>query len=334
MNENRLITYLVHKGLIKANGVRVTPLIGGVSSQILLIEDGERRLVLKRALEKLNVKEDWFADVKRNVIEQQYLIYVAGFMPEAVPAILYSDKTHNFFCMEMLEDGLQNWKTLLLNKQFNLVYAEKAGKVLARIHLKSTSDSKLGEEFDTLDNFSELRIAPYLLATAEKNELLASFFKAEAKRLAETKFCLVHGDYSPKNIMVNEERLVILDCEVAWYGDPVFDIAFLLNHFVLKALYLKECASILMQMAELVWESYITVINKKVDCRFENRVIHLLPMLMLARIDGKSPVEYLNIEDQNVVKEFVNNELPNSSKIFKKFKENWLQTVNKIPDEN
>jgi len=334
MNENRLITYLVHKGLIKAHGVQITSLTGGVSCQILLIDDGEHRLVLKRALEKLNVKEDWFADVKRNVIEQKYLIYVAGFMPEAVPAILYSDETHNFFCMEMLENGLQNWKTLLLNKQFNLAYAEKAGKVLAEIHLKSINNSKLGEEFDTLDSFSELRIEPYLLATAEKNELLASFFIAEAKRLSETKFCLVHGDYSPKNILVNEERLVILDCEVAWYGDPVFDIAFLLNHFVLKALYLKEGASKLMQMAELVWESYITIINKKVDSRFENRVIHLLPMLMLARVDGKSPVEYLSTENQNVVREFVIKELPNSSKTFKEFKENWLQTVNKITDEN
>ncbi len=334
MNESELIAYLVHKGLIKADGIQVTPLTGGVSSQILLIDDGEHRLVLKRALEKLNVKEDWFADVKRNVIEQQYLIYVAGFMPEAVPAILYSDETHNFFCMEMLENGLQNWKTLLLNKQFNLAYAGKAGKVLAEIHLKSINNSKLGEEFDTLDNFSELRIEPYLLATAEKNELLAFFFKAEAKRLAETKFCLVHGDFSPKNILVNEERLVILDCEVAWYGDPVFDITFLLNHFVLKALYLKEDAGKLMQMAELVWESYITVINNEVDSRFENRVIHLLPMLMLARVDGKSPVEYLSTENQNVVRGFVNNELPNSSKIFKDFKENWLQTVNKITDED
>lgn len=327
MDKTQLLAYLVQKNLVKENDLQVTALTGGVSCEILLIDDGENRFVLKRALKKLKVKEDWFADVKRNVIEQHYLKYVATFKPESVPAILYSDDIHNFFCMEMLENGLQNWKTLLLDRQFNLDYAEKAGTLLAEIHLKSINNAKLAEEFNTLDNFTELRIAPYLLATAKKNEVLAPYFKAEAKRLSETKFCLVHGDYSPKNILVSKERLVILDCEVAWYGDPVFDITFLLNHFILKALHLKEDANKLMEMAEVIWESYFSIIKNKVDGAFENRVMHLLPMLMLARVDGKSPVEYLSTKNQNIVKAFVNNELPNSSKLFKAFKENWLQTI-------
>lgn len=327
MDRKDLLAYLVQKKLVNTSEFQVTTLTGGVSCEILLIDDGENRFVLKRALKKLKVKEDWFADVKRNVIEQHYLKYVATFKPESVPAILYSDEVNSFFCMEMLENGLENWKTLLLDRQFNLDYAKKAGTLLAEIHSKSINDVKLAEDFDTLDNFSELRIAPYLLATAKKNEVLAPYFEAEAKRLAETKFCLVHGDYSPKNILVSHERLVILDCEVAWYGDPVFDIAFLLNHFILKALHLKEDASKLMEMADVVWDSYFSILKNKVDDAFENRVIHLLPMLMLARVDGKSPVEYLSSENQKIVKAFVNNELPNSSKLFKSFKENWLQTI-------
>tara|TARA_R110001583_G_scaffold21479_4_gene81647 strand:- start:2963 stop:3955 length:993 start_codon:yes stop_codon:yes gene_type:complete len=328
MKDNELIDYLVQKKLINSNKVTITPLTGGISCQILLIDDGEHRLVLKKALKKLKVKEDWFADVKRNVVEQKYLKYVGGFLPNAVPKILYSDATHNFFCMEMLENGLENWKELLLKGQFDLSCAKKAGKILAEVHAKSINNSELANDFDTLDSFTELRIAPYLLRTADKNEAIASYFKAEAKRLSETKFCLVHGDFSPKNILVSDNRLVVLDCEVAWYGDPTFDIAFFLNHFMLKALHLKNDAKKVLQMASVIWNHYFEKMKPVVATDFEKNVVHLLPMLMLARVDGKSPVEYLSDKNKIIVKDFVCNELQNSSLSFEKIKINWLKTIN------
>ena len=291
MEQSELIAYLVQKKIINSVDAKVTPLTGGVSCQILLIDDGEHRLVLKQALEKLKVKEDWFADVKRNVIEQQYLKYVGSFMPNAVPKILYSDTEQNFFCMEMLENGFENWKSLLLDKKLNLAYAKQAGQILAEIHLKSINNPTLAAQFDTLESFTELRIAPYLLTTAAKNKNLESYFLAEAKRLSETKCCLIHGDFSPKNILVNDDRMVILDCEVAWYGDPVFDIAFLLNHFMLKALHLKSSAEGFLEMATTIWITYFSIMGAVIDSEFEERLVHLLPMLMLARVDGKSPVE-------------------------------------------
>lgn len=329
MEEKELIDYLVDKNVLSSSSVSITPLTGGVSCQILLIEDSKKRLVLKRALKKLKVKEDWFADVKRNIVEQKYLKYVNTFLPKAVPKLLYCNEEHSFFCMEMLENGLQNWKELLLKKQFNQVFAKSAGEILAEIHSKSFGDKELLKDFDTLDNFHELRIAPYLLTTATKNKLIAPYFEAEAERLAKVKQCLVHGDFSPKNILVSEERLVILDCEVAWYGDPVFDIAFLLNHFVLKALHLFQYSEKIMESASATWNSYYSKMKEIVSNDFEENVIHLLSMLMLARVDGKSPVEYLNNNEQNLTRDFVYTELPNSSKNFEAFKKNWLNTINK-----
>jgi enolase len=328
MKDNELINYLVEKKLLNSNKVSVTPLTGGVSCQILLIDDGENRLVLKRALEKLKVKEDWFADVKRNVVEQQYLKYVAGFLPSSVPEILYSDSEQNFFCMEMLEDGLVNWKEELLSAKIENSYCVKAGGILAEIHLKSLNDDTLAKEFDTLDNFTELRIAPYLIATAVKNKSIAHYFEAEATRISKVKQCLVHGDYSPKNILVDSKRLVVLDCEVAWYGDPAFDIAFLLNHFLLKALFLKNSSNEFLDSASLIWKSYFDKTKDHLGLDFEERVMHLLPMLMLARVDGKSPVEYLNEKQKKTVRDFVYNELPNKRKNFETLKTNWLNTIN------
>ncbi len=321
----KLIAYLVEQGVLKTTNVDIVPLSGGVSCEILLIDDGEKRFVLKRALEKLKVEDDWFADVKRNEIEQRYLKYVATFLFDSVPAIIYSDSKHHFFCMEMLENGLENWKEQLLNKNYNAAYAKKAGELLGAIHFKSAEDREVAKDFDTLGNFHELRIEPYLLKTGEKHPELAVYFQKEALRLSEKKTCLVHGDFSPKNILVSPNRLVVLDCEVAWYGDPIFDIAFLLNHVILKSLYLSEDIETLIQLANEAWIGYKKEAKTLINKHSETQLVHLLLMLMLARVDGKSPVEYLNSSQKKIVTDFVYQELPLGSNNFEQFKNKWLK---------
>jgi 5-methylthioribose kinase len=325
MKDKELIKYLVKKGLLDNVSATITPLTGGVSCQILLIDDGKKRFVLKRALEKLNVKDDWFADIKRNIIEQDYLKYVGEILSHAVPKILYADEEHCFFCMEMLENGLENWKTQLLSHQLEPNYGIQAGKILGTIHSKSANNKELAKKFDTLDNFQELRIEPYLLKTGERNPDILQYFIAEANRLAAQKQCLVHGDYSPKNILVSPDRLVVLDCEVAWYGDPLFDVAFLLNHFMLKGLAAPEYSERFMQLAKEALAAYKSKAGKLVTKVFDERLTHLLLMLMLARVDGKSPVEYLNNEQQEVVRGFVYENLPHTHKSFEELTNKWLK---------
>lgn len=326
MDQKELTGYLVKKGLLKSSGVKVRPLSGGISSELLVMDDGVNRFVLKRALPKLKVKADWFADVKRNQVEQSYLKYVSGFLPDVVPAILYSDDKHHFFCMEMLENGLTNWKDQLLKGQIHSIYAEAAGKNLGVIHTKSAGDKAVENQFDTLANFQELRIEPYLIHTGEQHPDLAMYFNQEAKRLASVKQCLVHGDFSPKNILVSPERFVILDCEVAWYGDPVFDVAFLLNHFMLKALYLPQKADDFIKLSSAAFEAYKIHAKNLVDAAFEPRLVKLLLLFMLARVDGKSPVEYLNAAQQQKVRDFVYQELPDSGSC-EGFTGKWLENI-------
>ncbi|WP_282134994.1 phosphopyruvate hydratase [Seonamhaeicola maritimus] len=327
MSVEQLIAHLVKKGMLVSTEASITPLTGGVSCEILLIDDGENRYVLKRALEKLKVKDDWFADIKRNTTEQKFLSYVGGFLPESVPQILYADEEHHFFCMEMLENGLENWKTLLLNKQFNKVSAQKAGALLGCIHSRSAGDSKAEKVFDTLESFKQLRIEPYLLKTGERHPELQHYYNKEASRLASKKECLVHGDFSPKNILVNSDRLVILDCEVAWYGDPIFDLAFFLNHFALKALLHNEEAETVLDLFLEVWDAYKKKASLLIDSEFEQRLTHLLTMLMLARVDGKSPVEYLNNKQQQIIRTFAYQEIPTGSKSLEEFKTKWLNKI-------
>ncbi|WP_242202003.1 phosphotransferase family protein [Aestuariivivens insulae] len=327
MKHNQLINYLVKKELIHSTSVKVSSLSGGISSELLLIDDGSNKFVVKRALPKLKVKDDWFADVKRNQIELRYLKYVAKILPEAVPQVFFSDDQHHFFCMEMLEGGLSNWKHLLLKGKINKSFGQMAGKIMATIHNYSAADIEAKKTFDTLQNFKELRIEPYLLYTAEAHPKLESYFHAEAKRLASVQKCLVHGDFSPKNILVSKDRFVLLDCEVAWYGDPIFDLAFLLNHFILKAVHIPDKAAQLIALAQETYATYSELSNHAREERFESQLIHLLLLLMLARVDGKSPLEYLQNDQQQIVRDFVYLELANGTTSFKDFIRTWKDMI-------
>lgn len=281
-------------------GARLTPLTGGVSCEIYLVEDGAERFVVKRALAKLKVKEDWFADVSRNRHEWEFIRYVARFRPNAVSSLRHCSATGNYFAMEYLGGDFQNWKQLLLKGEAE--YAGRAGTLLGEIHRHSAGDAEAKRLFDTTPNFFQLRIEPYLLATGARHPKLRPLFEAEAARLESTRECLVHGDFSPKNILVSPERMVLLDCEVAWYGDPAFDLAFMLNHFLLKALWHSPRDVGMRRMVDDFWSAYQSV---RTAPELAPRVGRLLLMLLLARVDGKSPAEYLDAARQEFVRRFV-----------------------------
>ena len=300
MTTEDLLPRLQAAGLIDGADIRVTPLTGGVSSDIVLVESGSRRLVVKAALEKLKVKDDWFVDVSRNRVEQSFFEYVAPIMPTAVPRIMGGGD--GWFAMEYLGDELQNWKSLLLAGNVDPETARLAGKVLGRMHAASWADPAARERFDTLPNFQALRIDPYLLTTAARVPEAAAALRAEAARLAETKLALVHGDYSPKNLLVGSGRLIVLDAECAWFGDPAFDAAFLLTHLHLKALLHPQA----IQLVPVFWSAYTSACGHDL----ERNTVRLLLCLLLARAHGKSPAEYLSAEQRDLVTRFVLSHLP------------------------
>ena len=281
-------------GVVRNPDAALTPLTDGVSSDIFRVDDGSDTFVVKRALAKLRVKDHWTADVSRNQYEQMYIEYVSRFLPQAVPSLRPGNKKRNYFSMEYLGPGFTSWKQLLLRGEAHLEHAIRAASVLGRIHMQSTVDVEIAKQFDTTANFMQLRIDPYLLTTGRRHPDLTTLFEEEAQRLVSVRECLVHGDFSPKNMMVSERRLVLLDCEVAWYGDPAFDLAFLLTHLFLKGLFHAPRQIGLCSLAKAFWQRYVEETGSVIDRQsLEPRVARLLLMLLLARIDGKSPVEYL-----------------------------------------
>ena len=300
---------LVQSGLLSGQGTKLTALTGGVSSDIYLIEESNQKVVVKQALDRLKVKDLWQVDVARNLAEQKFIRHVSGFLPQNMPRLLYCDEEQNYLVMEYLE-GYRDWKSYLLSGEANSELARTAGLIIGAIHRHTWGDQQLVDSFDNMDSFYALRIEPYLLTTASRHPELGACICAEAERLKQTRLCLIHGDYSPKNLMVNQRKMVVLDCEVACYGDPAFDLAFLFNHFLLKALFHSGNHKPFVGLVAHAWQSYRSCFNA-FDHTVEGRAGRLLLMLMLARMDGKSPVEYIVDETKKrAVRRFVYKLLP------------------------
>jgi hypothetical protein len=290
-----LAAFLVRQGLAgAASSLRGTPLAGGVSSDIWRIDVPGRSLCVKRALPKLRVGADWFAPVSRNRYEWEWLRLAAGIVPDAVPQPVAHDPELGLFAMEFLPPAeYPLWKRQLLDGHVDVDTAARVGVLLATLQNATAGRADVARAFDSTENFHALRLDPYLLATAARHPDLAATLHDLARRTAAGRIALVHGDVSPKNILVGPRGPVLLDAECAWYGDPAFDIAFCLNHLLLKALLLPQHAAALMQAFDTLAGRYFAAVRFEAPAALEARAAALLPALALARIDGKSPVEYL-----------------------------------------
>jgi tRNA A-37 threonylcarbamoyl transferase component Bud32 len=275
------------------------PLTGGVSSDIWLVPlHGHRAICVKRALPQLRVAATWHAPVERNRYEARWYQLVSAIQPGLAPRVLAHDETAGIFAMDYLpSENFVLWKSELMAGRVDPAPFPKIGMSIAAVHAATANRADIATEFESDENFEALRLAPYLRATAERHPDLADNLRALADRTALTKLALVHGDLSPKNILIGAGGApVLLDAECAWFGDPAFDPAFCLNHLFLKALHMPEHAQELLAGARSLWRSYEANIDWEPRANVATRTAALLPALMLARIDGKSPVEYISEE--------------------------------------
>ncbi|MDB6176358.1 aminoglycoside phosphotransferase family protein [Paracoccus sp. Z330] len=273
----------------------VRPLTGGVASDIAEVRVAELRLCAKFALPKLRVQAEWLAPVHRNRAEFEWLSYVHGIAPENAPKLYGRSEDMHGFAMEFLTgEDTYLWKDALLAERPERGEAAAVATLLGRIHNASAKPGFDTSAFQNHDDFRALRIEPYLLFTATRHPQLAEKLQGLADMLYSASIALIHGDVSPKNIMLRNGAPVILDAECATMGDPCFDVAFCLNHLMLKAVHLPQSAPDLIARLTEFRDSYLPFVDWENPDQFEARVAALLPALFLARVDGKSPVEYLD----------------------------------------
>ncbi len=273
-------------------------LAGGISNRTVLVErpTGES-WVLKQALEKLRVTVDWFSDperVHREALGLRWLRELAP--PGTITPLVFEDHEHHLLAMEAVPEPHENWKAMLLEGRVTGEHVEQFGRLLGEVHRKSHERrDELVPIFEDRSFFESLRLEPYYGYTATQMLAAADFLRALIDETLACRASLTHGDYSPKNVLVHEGRLVLLDHEVIHFGDPAFDLGFSLTHFLSKAHHLPDRRAAFAEAANRYWWTYLRTVGEAewVEGLEARAVRHTLGCL-LARVAGRSPLEYLD----------------------------------------
>jgi 5-methylthioribose kinase len=287
----------------------IRKLSGGVSNKtLLLIRSGGESWVIKQALSKLRVQSDWFSDPARIQVEANGLRYLPRVTPKgSIPSLLFEDTAENLLAMEAVLEPHQNWKQQLLGGEIEPQFFGQFAKLLGSIHRESFGlRQELEPVFANKQFFKTLRLEPYYQYSATIVKQAAPFLEELVAWTLSRADTLVHGDFSPKNVLVHKKKLILLDHEVLHFGDPAFDVGFSLTHFLSKALHLPQKREALIKAAQLYWRLYLEEVHEMpwVDHLDFRAAQHTLASL-LARVCGRSPLEYLDGEERLIQREIV-----------------------------
>jgi 5-methylthioribose kinase len=286
----------------KRIGAQETPVIrrlqGGVSNKtVLLLRPEGPAWVLKQALSKLRVKSDWFSDPSRIRIEADALRFLLDIVPAgAITPLVFEDAEQNILAMEAVPEPHENWKERLLSGQIELPLIQEFGRMLGLIHRRSYfKSSELRTKFADRTFFHTLRLEPYYEYSAAVMPAAKPFLCALVADTLSRQETFVHGDFSPKNVLIYQHRLVLLDHEVAHFGDPAFDIGFSLTHLLSKAHHLPNSRFVLVDSVLHYWETYSELVRDlDWSAGLERRATRHAAACLLARAVGRSPLEYLD----------------------------------------
>jgi aminoglycoside phosphotransferase (APT) family kinase protein len=305
MNDAQILEELRARGIARADETpKIELLLGGVSSHVYRVDLSSGQVCVKETLPRLSVKADWRAPVARVHNEAQWLRFANEIVPDCAPTVLAEDHERHLFVMNYFEPSTHHcWKDQLRDGEVDISFAAQVGALIARIHRASAGSQAVERDFDYGEFFMALRLEPYPLYTAKAHPDLAPRIEAIAAGIGRSRIALMHGDFSPKNILAGSNGPIILDAETACYGDPAFDLAFCLNHLLLKCVWrpahtAKYCASF-----RALRDAYLADVKWENPPALDMRAAAILSALLLARIDGKSPVEYLtSATDQEFVR--------------------------------
>jgi hypothetical protein len=190
------------------------------------------------------------------------------------------------------------WKNEMLSGVARTEIASACGTALAALHGRSWHDATIARQFDNRQFFEDLRLDPYYRQVARVRPELAPLVNQLIDTVWHERHCLVHGDFSPKNLLVHANSIVLIDFEVGHYGDPAFDVGFFLTHLVFKAFYHAPRHILFLDLIDAFWSSYAAAMMSFVSANeFESLVsrgIENFAGCTLARLVGKSKIDYLN----------------------------------------
>lgn len=296
LDETTVVPYAIAKGIVPDGPYVATFLSGGVSNAVFLIEGQQERVVVKQALSRLRVADEWLADPARAQAEAAAIGVLHDLSPDAVPELLDDDPEHNALTISAAPAHWQNWKEQLLDGVVDPGIANRLGRLLSLWH-GATDRAPLPKQLEGPSLFEQLRLSPYFGTAGARRPELRSALDELAVDIRSRRRCLVLGDFSPKNVLVGDGGLWVIDLEVAHRGDPAFDVAFLLSHLAAKALHLPDHVQEICAAADV----FITGYGDGPASGDQAHLSRVFAGLLLARVFGSSPLEYLLPAEREVL---------------------------------
>jgi aminoglycoside phosphotransferase (APT) family kinase protein len=296
------VDYLRDRGWVGPGPVAVEPMDGGVSNAVLRVRTPEGLFVLKQSRPQLRTRDAWFSDLDRVYREQEVMQALGPRLPPGVvPEVLFADRPNFVFAMSHAPAGAVVWKAELLAGRVDMQRGEQAGRVLGRMHEATARDRFLVEPFAARNVFVQLRVDPYYRRIQERHSDLAGLVAPLVEDLLMRQDALCHGDYSPKNMLMHEAGFMLVDYETAHWGDPTMDLGFFLSHLVLKGVKRAHDRARHFELTRAFWRAYRAEATFAPAEDLERRGIGHCAVCLLARVDGTSPVDYLDEEDKREV---------------------------------
>ncbi len=281
--------------------MRFSELGGGISNKVVLAEGLEFRAVLKQSLGQLRTEVGWHSDLERIFRESAAMRWIAEQTASGhirgghIPRVLFEDRPTFTIAMEAAGPGAEMWKTQLFRGKHDREAARMAGVTLGAIVSASWHNAEAERLFGDRTVFDQLRTDPYYRFTATARPDASGYIDQLILRSAARSVSLVHGDWSPKNLLFDGNDLWVIDWEAIHFGDPSFDVGFLLNHLLLKGIAMPRHRKTLADLAQEFIEGFAGQLPADGRWIVPAGLNHL-PALLLARVDGKSPAEYLDAE--------------------------------------
>ncbi len=309
-----VVDYLRSTGRLEPGTTAEARLLAwGVSNVVLRIHiSAGEDVVIKQSRKRLRTEVPWFSRLDRIWREMDVMQTLSTLLPEGmVPRVLFDDRDNYLFAMQAVDADHTVWKAELLTGKVEPSIAATMGDSLAAIHAGTAGDADLQERWGDRDFFTQLRVDPFYRRVAGVHADLRPVLEELIDEMFQTAICVVHADFSPKNILVTKQGVSLVDYETAHYGDPAFDLGFFLSHLLLKTvLHAARCSEFL-DLARIFWRRYIaglgdlTHTGPFAERTLERRTIRHLAGCMLSRIDGTSPIDYLpRPESQDLVRTF------------------------------
>lgn len=330
----KLRDYLLAQGYLESDEPAViTQLGGGVSNDVFKVESSRGAVVFKQALAKLRVKDDWFIDPERSNVEKDCLKLMRRILGvKYAPEVVFEDEANFIFAIEFAPQGAEMWKDKLLRGEVDLNIAREVAQVLAKLHNETFERPEVIRRFDQQQRFVDCRVDPYFETIARRHPELADHIRSEIDRILTLRKVLVHGDYSPKNMLISPgaTKIWLLDAEAAHLGDPTFDTGFLFNHILLKAVKVRPAADALLKAFLQMGQSYGQTVKVFPAGWIEEYTCRELGLLLLARVDGKSPVEYLTDEgDRDIIRRAATRVIREQPKLYQEVAEILSQEISR-----